>query len=445
MGPSPYGVIALIGTVSSLASTVALLGIDLSYARYFLVNGNTGEPAIERFCWRFAITLGLAVSFAVGLAWWLLLPAASANRNLAFVTGMTTLVAVLIVMALTRQRILGAYSRVATATLLGGGFGVLLSILLAKYWRPDARAMLWGTLVGSLLSLWILGLPGAPVLLQASGLNQNRRRALLSLGLASTVTAPMFWIMGSVDRWLLGIWVGTGAVGVYAFAASLGLSGMLVNNAVSLAWFPAVSREFVSSGEGGPKNIARLWVRLAGLHMLTWLVVAAAGGDVIRLLADPRFHGGAPLVPWLAGSVCFNGIAALANTGHFLNKDLKPTAIWWTAGACFNVACNSLLIRPFGPMGASIAGCLSYALIMVGMLWSGQGRLHLPLPWGRLGLAAMLSLASGILMSLPWGRAPLLSLLLKLPVGVFVCALVGMVLAPDWVRRFVDRIRRSYS
>lgn len=439
VGPSPYGVLALIGTVSSLAASVALMGIDLSYARFFFTGHGVQASAVERFCWRFALGLGVIFSLAATVAWWYLIPSGSAHRGLALMAGLTTLIAVATVMAVTRQRIQGAYARIATATLVGSGAGILLSVLLARFWRPDAWAMLSGTLAGASLSLVILGLPSAHLLLQKSNLDAEQRKELLSLGIASMVTAPMFWVINSADRWFLGIWIGTGAVGVYAFAASIGLSGLMVHGAVTMAWFPEVSREFEQSGETALGNIARLWARLAGLHMVTWLAVTAAGGDVIRWLADPRFHSGAGLVPWIAGGVFFYGIAGLANTGLFLKKNLKPTALWWALGAALNVAANALWIRPLGPLGAAVVGCLTFALIAGGMLGSAQRRLALPLPWARLGSAAAMALVAGMLLASPWSSTSWVSLLLKLPVGILVSAFLGVVLAPDWIQRLFSK------
>jgi O-antigen/teichoic acid export membrane protein len=171
--------------------------------------------------------------------------------------------------------------------------------------------------------------------------------------------------------------------------------------------------------------------------MVAWLAVAAAGGDLILLLADRRFHGGAPLVPWLAGGVFFYGVATLANTGLVLRKNLAPTVAWWVAGAAANVACNLLLVARLGPMGAALAACFSYALIAVGMTWSAQSRLYLHIPWGRLIIAAAVSLVAGALMHIPWGPSPFRSLLMKFPVGAMVAAILARIVAPDWFRSIV--------
>jgi O-antigen/teichoic acid export membrane protein len=437
VGPSPYGIVALAGTISSLATTLAMMGVDLSYARFFFDGGGDEGDAVERFCWRFSLGMGLAVSLVAGFGWWWVSEAPPGPGDLAAVVAAGTFTAVATSMATTRQRVRGSYFRIAVAMVAGGGLAVGLSVLLALLWRQDAWAMLVGALAGSVATVAILGVPAPESLLRSSGLAPERRRELLRVGSASAVTAPMFWVMNSADRWFLGAWAGQGQLGVYSFAAGIGLSGMLLNTAVALAWFPEMSREFESSRDHAPASIGRLWARLAGLHMVAWLAVAAAGGDLILLLADRRFHEGAPLVPWLAGGVFFYGVAALANTGLLLRKNLAPTAAWWVAGAATNVACNVLLVERLGPMGAALAACFSYALIAAGMTWSAQSRMYLRIPWGRLVSAAAVSLVAGALMHAPWGSSPFRSLLVKFPVGAAVAAALAGIVAPDWLKSFL--------
>jgi len=436
VGPSAYGVVALAGTISSLATTVAMMGVDLSYARFFFDGGDRSE-AVERFCWRFSLGTGLAVSLLAGVGWWFGTEVLYGAGNLAVVVAAGTFLAVVTTMATTRLRIRGEYPRIAVATVTGGALGVVLSVLFAWRWRPDAWAMLCGALGGTAFTLAFLGIPPPSTLFRGSGLGAGRRGEILRMGSASAVTAPMFWVMGSADRWFLGTLAGQEPLGVYAFASGIALSGMLVNSAITVAWFPEMSREYEASPGDAAAGIGRLWGRLAALLMVTWLAVAAAGGDLLRLVADRRFHEGAALVPWLAGGVFFHGLAALANTGLVLRKTLAPTAAWWVAGAAANVALNALLVGRLGPMGASLASCASYALIAAGMTGSSQSRLYLPIPWRKLGGAAALSLAAGAFLSVPWSVSPLWSLMLKFPAGLAVAAALGGIAAPDWMRRIV--------
>lgn len=438
-GPSPYGVVALAGTISSLATTVALMGMDLSYARYFFEDAGQGRERVERFCWRFTLGTGAVMSILAGWVWRRTDDTSGSPWGIAAIVAASTFAAAVIAMATTRQRVRGRYTRISAATVSGSLVGVPLSLLLAWLWRADAYALLLGALAGSAVTAAVLGLPPAGSLLSPSGLDGTQRRDLVRMGAAAAVTAPMFWVMNSADRWFLAAWAGEGPVGIYSFAAGIGMAGTMVIGALTTAWFPEMSREYETLRENALGNIGRLWARFAVMHMVTWLAVAAAGGDTIRLVADPRFHEGAVLVPWLAGGIFFYGMAALANTGLFLAKTQGPAAAWWVAGAACNVACNALLVRRFGPMGASLSLVAGFAVIAAGTTWSAQSRLYLPIPWGRILAAGSITLAAGAFSHSPWSAAPIYSLLMKLPAGAAVAAVVAWIAAPDWARRLVDR------
>jgi O-antigen/teichoic acid export membrane protein len=346
-------------------------------------------------------------------------------------------------MATTRRRLEGRYSRIAVSIVAAGGVGVVFSILLAIFWRQDAWALLAGSATGAAIGVWVLGLPPAESILRPSGLPAAFRVDILRLGVAGAVTSPMYWLMNSADRWFLGLLQGAEPLGVYSFAAGVGTIGMMVNNGIMLAWFPEVTRLHEESGEEARAQIGRLWARFSAGLLVAWLGVTAAGGDIIRLLADPRFHEGAGYVPWLAGGILFYGIATMANTGLILAKDMAPAISWWIAGAMVNAGFNALLVKPLGGMGCSVAAAVGYAVVAAGVMCSAQTRFHLPVPWGALATAAVLAAVAGVLLSLPWADSALVSLCLKFPVGAAIGVAVLYIVAPDWVLRLFLPERRG--
>ena len=286
---------------------------------------------------------------------------------------------------------------------------------------------------GVAAGVWVTGLPAAETVLVPSGLSRPHRMDILRLGAAGAVTAPVFWLMASADRWIIAYVRGSAELGVYAFASTVGMVGMMLNSAITLTWFPEMTREYESAGVESFPRIGRLWARLASGLMVAWIAVSAAGGDVIRLIADPRFHGGTMFVPWLAGGIFFYGIASLANTGLILKKDLTPAIRWWVAGAVLNLAMNLLLVPQLGGTGAAMATCASFWLIAAGVMRTAQARLFLPVPWKVLGVSGAVSLAAGMVMIPAWSGNPARSLTLKFPVGIAAAAAVLRISAPEWL------------
>lgn len=437
LGPGPYGDVALFVTVTSLAATVALAGQDMSYARFFFAGDPEEGKAAERFCWRFTMAAACAVSLLAGLGWYLWSGAAGLPAAFASMVVITIFLSVLNTMASTRKRLEGAYSRISASIVVAGLVGTVLAVVLALFWRKDAWPLLIGGAGGVAAGIAVVLLPPAETVFRASGLSREMRRQILRLGLAGAITAPMHWLIHSADRWFIGLWQGQNALGVYAFATSVGLLGMIANSAVNLTWFPEMMRDYEAMKEEAAPRIGRLWARLAAGLLVVWLAVTAAGGDVIRLLAAPAFHEGASYIPWMAGAVFFAGVASLSNSGLMLRKDMTPAAAWWTFGAAMNVALNALLVRPMGAYGAAVAFCLTCALIAAGVMRSSQARFPLPLPWARLGAAAGLALAAGIALAPSWSAGPLLSLSMKFPFGGAAAAAIAWIVAPDWMRRLL--------
>lgn len=439
LGPSPYGVVALLGTVTSFATTAALLGVDLSYSRYFLAADPERAPAVERFCWRFAAGTALAASTAAAAAW-VLGVHGGLPESLAVMVVLGTFLPAMNVMVTTRQRLMGSYGRIAVSIVVSGGVGVVLSILLALAWRPDAWAILVGSAAGLAAGTVVAGLPSFGLFAKGSGLPAAYRWEILRLGLTGVVTAPMFWVMNSTDRWIIGGWLDQETLGIYAFSVNVGQMGAMLNNAITLTWFPEMLKAFEGSRDEAAEAIGRMWTRLAVGLLVVWLAVTAAGGDLISLLASPRFHEGRGYVPWTAGGVFFYGLSGLATTGHAIRMDLRPVAFWWIVAAAANVVLNVFLVRPLGAIGGAVAACASFALLAAGAMASSQKRFRLPIPWGRLGAVGMFVVVAGAGMAPSWSRSPLLSLAMKLPVGALLAVLLFRVVAPDWVERAWCRV-----
>lgn len=435
LGPSPYGVVSLLSTVTALATTLSLLGIDSSYARFFFSDSGERREAVERFCWRFSLVSASVVASAAGVVWWILSPRAGLPPDFAIMAVAGVALSVLTGMGTTMRRLRGSYSRIALSIVASGGVGVLVSIAIAAYVRKDAWALVAGATCGLAAASAVLGLPSLRELMRDSGLSNRERWEILRLGLTGAYIAPVYWLMSSADRWFLAGWRGQEELGVYSFAGSLGMVGIMVNSAVTMAWFPEMIRVYEFSREKAPAELGRMWTRLVGGLLVVWLAVAAAGGDVLRLLADSRFHSGAVCIPWLAGGVFFYGVCSLANTGLLLRKDLKPVIGWWTAGAAVNVALNGLLVKTEGAVGAAVASCLAFALVAAGVMSSAQSRVRLDVHWGRLSVAGVFVLGAGIAMFPPWASTPLSSLAVKFPVGLACAAILLRLLAPDWFLR----------
>ncbi len=425
VSPDQYGVVALVSTVTSLASTLALFGIDMSYARYWAGGAGNDSAAVERFCWRFALGGSLLLALAASLVWASVLSAhVEALPSLALIVALGIFSYTLSGMSQTRARFRGAYPAIAVALVVSAAISTVVSIVLALRWRADAWALLVGGVLGMLSGVLITGVPGAESFLTSSGLDRRRRGKILELGAAGVVTAAMYWVISSSDRWFIGLFRDQRELGIYSFASNVGMIGLALNSAVIATWFPEVTLSYERDAENAPTALGREWARLVVMLIIVWLAVASSGGDILRLLANPRFHEGSRYVPWMAASVAAYGLASVANTGLWVAKDMRPNAAWWFCGAMTSVVLNALLVRTWGAMGAAVTSCTSFALIAAGVSWSAHRSFALQVPWGSLALLAGIVFVIGFPMTIPWNSSPFLSLCLKFPVGFLIAGII---------------------
>ncbi len=440
LGPEPYGIVALVGSAVSIGGILGLLGIDMAYARYFLAGSHEQSRDVERFCWRFTAVASLCSSLAIAFLWlgWGSRWAVRANWIWIYCV-IAICLSTTVTMATTRIRLQSRYGRVALAQLGAAVTSALVSIAIALFWRADAWALLLGMIAASLASLAILGVPPAGTWFEPARLSSDMRRKVVGLGLAGSVTAPMHWLITSSDRWFISAWRDTSEAGVYSVAVSIGMIGGMLNSSFVLTWFPEISRLYSAHGPNALLNIGRLWGRVVAVLAVVWVAVAGSGGDILRLLAAPKFHEGALFIPWIAGGVFFYGLASMCNTSLFLEEKMRYAAFTWVVGGFASLLLNLTLVPALGAFGAALTQCLTFMVIAVLTFLIAQRRMPLPIELHRILPIAGLSLLVGGLMANPWSSSPLLSLLYKLPISIVYAAVIFRVAAPDWF----EKLRRK--
>jgi O-antigen/teichoic acid export membrane protein len=204
-------------------------------------------------------------------------------------------------------------------------------------------------------------------------------------------------------------------------------------------------REYENDPERARITLGRVAESVLAAFACIYLAVAAAGGDVIRLLTAPAFHDAAAIVPFVAAAVLFYGLYHVAAATFLLMHRLSDLVRWWAAGGILSVSGNLLLVPHLGRTGAALTQAVTFGLIGVGAVLGARRLYRLEIN-GRLVSAVIAGvLPAGFVMSVAWSADPMTSLVLKFPVGVITAILVLRLLAPrmlPWVMHaLVGRLR----
>jgi O-antigen/teichoic acid export membrane protein len=433
LAPTAYGAAAYVQTLASVGAVIALFGIDMAYARYYF-DLQAGKPEeIERFCWRVSLGGCAIVSVLLYLAWrFVVAKHFGVPPGLGLFVAAGVAISVVYTMTQTRARLRGGYRRMAVSSLVGAVLGVTTSILIAWLWRRDEWAILIGAIAGVLISVLMLGMPGFSSLSISSKIETAKRREVILLGLAGAVTAPMYWLISSSDRWFLGYYRDQSQVGIYSVAFSVAGLGLMLNSAITQVWIPEAMRVHQTNPQTAPQQLGELWERLVAGLLLMWLAVASAGGDVLRLMTHANYHSGAGAIPLLAAGVTFYGISSLSNTGLLIGNRMNYAAYLWAAGGIFSLILNHALVPGHGMLGAALTQCLTYLAIACATTILSWRVFPLGIQWLKLGAIVTAVFLIGSVMTFAWNGSPITSLALKFPVGLITSFLVFRFIAPSW-------------
>ncbi len=294
------------------------------------------------------------------------------------------------------------------------------SIAIAYFWRQDEFALIVAMVLASLVPLLILGTPRLSMFRSPNSLNPAERSRFISIGLAALLSAPAYWIMSSSDRWFLAYFIDSDSVGIYSVTYTVAVMGMLINNAILPVWTTETIRENQTNPDSIDINLGKVAERIFAAMLVVWLAIAAAGGDIVKLLAAPEFHAATMMVPIIALAVLFHGVIHIATGLYIIKQNLTRTIRWWVFGSISCLIANTLLIPSLGINGAAISQAIGFFIVASGLMYTASTFFPLRVRWSRLLTFTIAVFIAGWFLSSPWSTQPLTSLLLKLPAGLLV-------------------------
>ena len=170
------------------------------------------------------------------------------------------------------------------------------------------------------------------------------------------------WIVNSSDRYVIGLLLGTAAVGYYSPGYSLGSIIYVLIVPVSFMLPVVLSKHF-------EKHEHQEVDALLGLSMKYFLVLAIPSAFGLSLLSKPILMElttpeialqGYQVTPFIAFSSIFFGAYAVVAQVIILHKKTMLTGGTWLVAAFLNLGLNFLLVPYIGILGAAITALLAF-------------------------------------------------------------------------------------
>lgn len=432
--PEDYGVLAVVGGLSTFLLVFSSLSMHGAVTRYYFLYRDAPEVFKEFLGTAIVATLGAASGFTILLlvvGERILAPVYGAIPFWPYVVlgiataGFQPISLMFLAMLQARQEV----KRYVFHSLAQFGLTVLLVIAFVVQLRWDARGpLLASLLVAALYCFLSLYLLRHEYRLCFS--REHLRRALsYSLPLIPHTVASQ--ITATFDRIMINGMIGTAAAGLYNVGASFGGVMAFMADGMNRAYGPVAMGCLQTGDRHRLDELAKMGLMIIAGLSLAASAVSLFAKEVVLLLTAPAFHESHIVVPWLAFSFVGAGMYYLFVNIFFFHVHLtKVVAVASGVGAVLNVGLNYFMIKEYGLIGAAIAALFAQTIITV--IVALLGKRHDPIAWDykRMCLIPLVCLVAVTLMNITSFTGSVLTIIVgKIMV---LCVLSGVLSQFVW-------------
>ncbi len=272
--------------------------------------------------------------------------------------------------------------------------GVAFNLVLVYWLRAGLKGILISTLVHT-------AVPAILVMLYI--LHRARWATDFSLwkemfryGLPFIPGGLFMFVLSGGDRYVLTIFHGETAVGIYAVSYKLGylVTFLLLTPFVKL-WGPVMVE--LALQEEGRQMIARIATLLSAAYIYVGLLVSLFSPELVRWVAVPSYYSAAAAVPVVTFAYLFWAISIVGDSVFYAAKKTAVKPLILAAACVFCISWYLVLIPAFGGVGAAWATVLSFAFFAILTLRVSQRYLPVPYQYGLISLLIALGVGSYLL------------------------------------------------
>lgn len=174
-----------------------------------------------------------------------------------------------------------------------------------------------------------------------------------------------FWLLGTIDRWMLTFFTSLEEVGIYSVAVRFSSIILFISTAFGMAWGPIAIKIKSENPNDYKKIYSDLLVLFLFGILLVSCIVGLFSGEIIHMFMGDSYNDSAVALIFLSFGVGLFGTQQITAVGISLEKKTYLfSRIAWCS-LILNVILNYFLIPLYGSKGASISTLFCYFMITV--------------------------------------------------------------------------------
>lgn len=375
-----YGMWAQVNTTIALVPNIANLGLPYTMVR-FLSAEKDKEKIKDSFYPMISLTF---ISTIIICLLFLIFGNAIANAlfngsmQVLYITTAISFFACMNLMLISFFRTFKQMKRYSLFLVLQSYIGVFVSIYLT-YAGHNIETVVLGLLTGYVAVFIMMAFLIVKYLGIGIGKWSNLKEQL-AFALPTIPSNVSSWVVDSSDKYVIGILIGSVAVGCYSPGYALG-SILLMFLSPFAVLLPAVLPEHYEKGD--IREVDK-YLSYSMKYYLLLTVPAAVGMSVLSkpllyIITTPEIAlGGYMVTPFVCLGAIFMGMYGITNNIMILEKNTMILGKLWIVVAISNIVLNLLLVPYLNILGAAIATLICYILAFAVTAIASKKTMRLP-------------------------------------------------------------------
>ena len=437
---SDYGVWAQVNTLIALVPNVVNLGLPYTMVRFLAAEKDKNVIKQSFYSMMALVLASTLIMIAVFLIFSTQIANAlfDGNMQIMYIVTVISFLACINLMLLSYFRTFQKIAYYSAFLVLQTYIGVGVSIVLTLMNYPIEVVVL-GLLSGYLfvfVAMAILIVKELGIATKFKSLKDELKFAIPTV--PNNVSS---WVVDSSDKFVIGIFLGSAAVGCYSPGYALG-SILLMFLTPFAVLLPAVLPEYF---EAGDMDKVDTFLSYSMKYYLLITVPAAVG---MSLLSKPLLYiltttviadNGFMITPLVALGAIFMGIYGIVNNIIILEKKTSILGYIWISVAILNIVLNIFAVPYLGIYGAGLATLICYFFAFAVTLIYSKRYARLPFDYKSIAKILVASIIMGIFVSFanPTG---IISILIVIAVAVVIYFII-LILLKGINKKEVDLIK----
>lgn len=221
-------------------------------------------------------------------------------------------------------------------------------------------------------------------------------KEMILFSLPLIINSVSWWITSFCDRFVLELYLGAHAVGIYSVSSKIPAVVSAVAAVFIQAWVLSAIKEYQRGTDG--TFFESVFQKFSAL-LISWAaIIICLCRPVMFCLAGGEFLESWRYVPFLLCGVVYNGIGGFYSALYTSAKKNTSVMITTLCGAGVNVVLNFTLISGMGIQGAALATMISQLAVAVFRMADSRRFITFQVNYKRLGISVLLLLLESCVM-----------------------------------------------